>query len=255
MMAQELIQRVLAQLGAADPLASRLMAGDPTQVVTGIATVGQATLQALQQAAAMKANLVFSYDPTFWTTGDDLARLETDPLFVEKRDFIGAHQMVVVTLRDHLQSRADLMAAGMAESLGWRAESADPNLFRLRPSSLLGLARELGAKLDDKSLRVVGDPALRVSTVATSLGNTTQAVGITRLNQPVDVLICGYAREWEVVEYAQDMISAGLKKGLILLGEHVSVEPGMRHCAGWMRTFITEVPINFIALPEPYWNP
>jgi putative NIF3 family GTP cyclohydrolase 1 type 2 len=252
----DLIQRVLAQMGAADPPSSRLIAGDPSQAVTGVATVGQATLQALQQAAAAKANLVFSYDPVFWTTGDDLARLETDALFLEKREFIRAHDMVVFTLRDQLHdSRPDLMAAGMAESLGWRADGTDPNLFRLRPTSLLGLARELGAKLESKTMRVVGDPATRVSTVATSLGNTTQSAGLARLNQPIDVLIGGYAREWEAVEYAQDMISAGLKKGLILLGENASVQPAMRHCAGWMKGFITEVPVSFIALPEPYWNP
>ena len=63
------------------------------------------------------------------------------------------------------------------------------------------------------------------------------------------------AREWEAVEYAQDMIAAGLKKGLVLLGENASVQAGMRYCAEWMQTFITEVPVSFIPLPEPYWNP
>jgi hypothetical protein len=71
----------------------------------------------------------------------------------------------------------------------------------------------------------------------------------------VDVLVCGYAREWETVEYAQDMIAAGVKKGLVLLGENASVQPAMPYCARWIESLVPEVPVAFIPLPEPYWNP
>jgi hypothetical protein len=42
---------------------------------------------------------------------------------------------------------------------------------------------------------------------------------------------------------------------LVLLGENSSLGGGMRYAADWIRTFVTEVPVTFIALPEPYWNP
>jgi hypothetical protein len=255
--ALELIQRVVARTGASDraDTVDHVAAGDPATPVTGIALMGQASLSGLQQAAAAKANLIFSYDPVFWTNGSDSARLQTDALFQEKRDFIQAHGMVIFTLRDHLRdSSPDLIAVGMASALDWKPEAGDPNLFRRR-ATLLGLAQELGEKLNDKTLRVVGDPSLPVFTIATSFGNTSQMDGIARLNGPAQVLVCGYAREWEVVEYAQDMIAAGAKKALILLGENASVGPAMRFCAEWMKSFITEVPVTFIALPEPYWNP
>ena len=111
----------------------------------------------------------------------------------------------------------------------------------------------MGAKLDDKTLRVVGDPALPVAAIATSFGNTQQIPGLALLNSPVDVLVCGYAREWEVVEYTQDMISAGVKKAVVLLGENASVQAGMKFSADWIKTVVTEVPVTFISLPEPYW--
>ena len=28
-----------------------------------------------------------------------------------------------------------------------------------------------------------------------------------------------------------------------------------RHNAEWMRSFISEVPVGFVAMPEPYWRP
>ncbi|MEO8302136.1 MAG: Nif3-like dinuclear metal center hexameric protein, partial [Rhizomicrobium sp.] len=227
--ALQLIQRVIAKSGAPSrpQTVDYVSAGDPTRAVTGIAVMVQATLEGLRQAANANANLVFTYDPAFWATGDDLTRMETDALFVEKRDFIRAHNLVVFNLHDHLRdSMPDRIAAGMAQALGWQSESANINLFRRPPTTLLALAQELGTKLDDKSLRVVGDPALAVSTIATSFGNTQQMPGIGLLNGAIDLLVCGYAREWEVVEYGQDMISAGLKKAVVLLGENASVQAG-----------------------------
>lgn len=254
--ALQLIQRVIAQSGAAGraQTVDHVSAGDPTQAVNGIAVMTQATLQGLRQAADAKANLVFTYDPAFWATGDDLTRMERDALFLEKRDFIRAHNMVLFNLHDHLRdSMPDRIAAGMAQALGWQPETGNINLFRRPPMSLLALAQELGGKLDDKSLRVVGDPALSVSTIAASFGNTQQMPGIGLLNGPVDVLVCGYAREWEVVEYTQDMISAGLKKAIVLLGENASVQAGMKFSADWVKTVVGEVPVTFVPLPEPYW--
>jgi hypothetical protein len=29
----------------------------------------------------------------------------------------------------------------------------------------------------------------------------------------------------------------------------------MEDCAAWLRTFITEVPIQFVRAGEPYWSP
>jgi putative NIF3 family GTP cyclohydrolase 1 type 2 len=256
--ALQLIQRVVAKTGAATrpkPV-DHVSAGDPTQAVNGIAVMAQATLEGLHKAAAAGANLVFTYDPAFWESGDNLNRLETDALFLEKRDFIRAHNMVVFNLQDHLHDAVpDIVAVGMAQALGWQPETGNANLFQRPPTTLLALAREIGTKLDDKTLRVVGDPKLPVATVATAFGNLAQMPGITQLNGPIDVLVCGYTHEWEVVEYCQDMVAVGLKKGLVLLGENASLGAGMKHAAEWMKAFITEVPVTFIPLPEPYWNP
>ena len=65
---------------------------------------------------------------------------------------------------------------------------------------------------------------------------------------------CGYTHEWEAVEYAQDMIATGQAKGLILLGDVASVAFGMRACADWLKSFIAEVPVAFIAPGEGTWT-
>jgi hypothetical protein len=42
------------------------------------------------------------------------------------------------------------------------------------------------------------------------------------------------------------MISSGKKKALIILGHVVSEQAGMKYCAEWLRTFITEVPVELL---------
>jgi hypothetical protein len=45
-------------------------------------------------------------------------------------------------------------------------------------------------------------------------------------------------------KYAQDAIAAGMKKALIVLGHVISEENGMSECARWLKTFVTEVPVE-----------
>ena len=39
------------------------------------------------------------------------------------------------------------------------------------------------------------------------------------------------------------------------MGHIPSEQAGMINCANWLKTFISEVPIEFIAAPEPFWSP
>ena len=71
----------------------------------------------------------------------------------------------------------------------------------------------------------------------------------------VDVIIAGEVREWETVEYARDKVTAGEKKGLILLGRVVSENPGMKACAEWVKTVVPELRTTWIPITDPYWRP
>ncbi len=259
--ALQITDKIIAESGAPGraKTVDRIVAGDPATAVRGIAVTAMATFDCLKAAAAAGCNLVITYEPLWWSEEDLLDRMEGDGLFMAKRDFLRAQNMVVFHFHDHWRDRTpDGIASGMAQALGWEnyiADSAHPAVFRLPPATMLDLAKELHAKLGDHTMRIVGDPRVKVGSVAASWGNTEQIPAIHLLNTAVDVVICGYTHEWEAVEYAQDMIAVGDKKGLILLGDVKSVEGGMKYCADWLKTFITDIPVTFIPVIEPYWNP
>jgi len=235
-----------------------VIAGDPTTAVTGIATTAIATFDCLSTAAASGKNLIVTLEPIFWASQDNLDRMEGNPEFQAKRDFIRGHHLVCFHLVGHWPvQEPDGIALAMARELEWDNHWVDPAIptrFELPPTTLLGLARELSNKLNNRTMRIVGDPTLPVTKVAATWGNATQIPTIHLLNEAVDVVIVGYTHEWEAVGYVGDMIATGQKKGMILLGEFLSEQAGMKHCADWLRTFIPDLPVEFIPVVEPYWN-
>jgi putative NIF3 family GTP cyclohydrolase 1 type 2 len=215
-----------------------------------------ATLDAVQRAAAAGRNMVITHEPTFYTHEDKTDTLKDDPAYRYKQEFLDRNDMVVFRFHDHWHARRpDGIAAGMAEALGWtkNADPQNPRQFKFDGITLADLAKQMKTRLGIRAMRVVGDPRLPVRTVAANWG---YAGGNRAFARPdMDVLVIGEAREWELIEYAADTITAGGKKGLIVLGHIPSEQGGMAYCANWLRTFITEVPVEFVPAAEPFWSP
>jgi len=62
-----------------------------------------------------------------------------------------------------------------------------------------------------------------------------------------------------VIEHlAQDSLMPGvpfISQPGVDVGHVVSEQAGMKYCAEWLKGFVTEVPIEFIAAAEPFWRP
>ncbi len=235
--------------------------GNPDEPVTGIAVTMMATFDVLRRAAAAGANLVITHEPTFYDHQDPTAELERehDAVYRAKADFIAAHHMVVWRFHDHWHRMApDGILAGMIDALGWKPyQTGDaPNVFVLPETTLAALAADISAKLDARTLRVVGPPGMKVSKVALAPGYAGFPANRHVLQRDdVQVEVIGEAREWEGVEYAADAVAAGLDKALIVVGHIPSEQAGMAYCADWLKTFVTEVPVTFVPAKQAFWSP
>jgi putative NIF3 family GTP cyclohydrolase 1 type 2 len=259
--AADIVERIKAHVGV--PWMAKtvdgIVAGDPKTPVTGIATVMMATLASLKTAVAAGQNLIITHEPTFWSHQENTAEVQNETLYRDKLAFIQAHNLVCFHFHDHwhaLKPR-DGIAEGMARHLGWSSAISvdDPHNFTLPPTTLEGLARFLKTRLNAKTMRVIGDPALAVSKVQASWGYAMKQNGIALLNKDIEVLIVGETWEWELQEYVADLVAAGRKKALIVVGHINSEQWGMAYCAEWLQAFVPELPIHFIEMPEPYWAP
>jgi putative NIF3 family GTP cyclohydrolase 1 type 2 len=259
--AADVIQRIRDRVGIPwrTETVDNVVAGNPQTTVKGIATTMMATLDVLQRAAAGGRNMVITHEPTFFSHQDKIDTLSEDPAYRAKAAFIRDHDMIVFRFHDHWHAmRPDGIATGMMKALGWdsRVDRDHPREFVFPGTPLADLARDMESKLKIRTMRVIGDPKLPVRRVAVSWGYYTFAPPNLPLARPdIDVFVVGETREWETVEHAQDLIAAGQKKGLVVLGHVVSEQAGMQYCAEWLRTFVTEVPIEFVPAAEPFWRP
>lgn len=256
--AGELLARIQKQTGVEwkDPkTVDTFKSGSVDTVVTGIATTFLATHKVLAQAAAKKLNFVISHEPTFYNHLDDVQVFEKDAIYQAKRALIDRNNMVVFRFHDYWHRvRPDGIRKGMVDAMGW-GEFADGNLFRFpKKPSLADVASDLKKRLRAGSVRVIGDPAQQIG-VAAMMPGAGGSPGQMRLvaREDVDLLVIGETREWETVEYVRDAVDQGRKKSMIILGHAISEESGMVHCASWLKEFVKEVPVEFIAAGEPYW--
>lgn len=257
--AAQITERIVERAGVALPnqTVDTFKAGDSTSLVRGIAVTMMATLDVLQRAAAKGHNLIITHEPTFYGHRDDLTVLENekDPVVAAKKKFIADRGLVVWRFHDlpHLM-RPDMITKGIVRALGWEAKQRDSSrIFDVPPTTLEALASLAGNRLHASVIRIVGDPKARVSRVALTQGFPGFAVNRHAFQSAnVDVLMIGEDHEWETIEYAVDAITSKQLKGLIVLGHIPSEQAGMEEVTTWLKTFITEVPVEFVPTRDPF---
>ena len=260
--ARQVIERIQKNVGVTwrSQTVDTFKAGDPDTPVTGIATTMMATYDVLQRAAAAGDNLIITHEPTFYGHLDQTADLakENDAVLATKQAFIEKHHLVVWRFHDHWHARTpDGIQTGMIRALGWeKFQNPDNNrLFVIPETTLDGLASSIKQSLGIRTLRVVGDPAMRVTKLALNPGYPGFPGERHMLQRDdVEVLVMGEGLEWETIEYGADAAAEGRHKALIILGHIPSEQAGMEDCARWLKGFVTEVPVEFIATAEPFWS-
>ncbi len=237
----------------------QIIAGSPDLAVSGIATTMMATLDVLERAAERARNLVITHETPFYLHQDQTSDLADDPTYQFKLRFIREHGMAIFHFHDHWHARhPDGIAVGMMRELGWtqNADPHDPRRFTFAGMPLETLVKEMEFHLQARTIRVIGDPKLPIRRALASWGYASRMPGIPQFREAgVDLFIVGETREWELVEYAQDSITRGEKKALIVLGHVVSEQAGMKYCAEWLQPFVPEIPVEFISAREPFWRP
>ena len=254
--AAEAIDRIVKATGATLPpnTVDTIKAGDPSTVVTGIATTFSPTMDVLRRAVANHENLIVSHEPTFYNHLDDTTMFTDDPVYKEKIAYINEHHLVIWRFHDtwHLR-KPDGILQGFVDQTGWKqyeGSGSDPEagfFFTLPQTTVLALAKQLQTKFHARAVRIVGDPNLKITKVGYAPGASGEAVHIKALEMDsVEVLLVGEAPEWETILYVRDAQLQGRKKALILLGHDTSEEAGMDYCARWLKPVFPGLLITFI---------
>lgn len=255
-------------------------AGDPSQPVTGVVTTFLATMEVIERASALGANLIITHEPTFYTHRDETEWLQGDAVYAAKAGLLAERGIVVWRFHDHWHAHTpDGIFTGIVKALGWDDHVVNPDPWmvseagqeKLRvlgigragapPRSYLciipqirldDLAQLLKARLGISSVRIAGPGELSCQRVMLLPGSPPGQLQMASLGrEDIDVLLTGEINEWETCEYVRDANRAGRARGLIVLGHAVSEEAGMAWLAEWLRERVPGVPITHVPSGEP----
>jgi putative NIF3 family GTP cyclohydrolase 1 type 2 len=257
--ARQVIERIQQNVGVPwrAQTSDTFKAGSEETVVTGIATTVMSTYAVLQKAAAAKKNLIITHEPTFYTGNDNVEGLIENPVYLRKLELIKQHQLVVWRFHDHWHARRpEPMGTALAQFLGWDTHPvSEDRVYTIPRTPLTEIVKLVQQKLGVRAVRVIGDRALDVSRVVFLPGTPPSSISVARVLPAADLVIVGEQREWEGIYYAHDAVTSGHRKALIAIGHAISEDPGMKLCADWLKTFISEVPIEWVPAGEPFWVP
>jgi putative NIF3 family GTP cyclohydrolase 1 type 2 len=260
MKANEVIQKIKENVGVPwreTTFRDIFKVGNPEVEVKGIATIMMSTLDMLQRAHAAGLNLVITHEPTFWSDAETMD-LSADPIYKIKSGYCLKNDMVVWRFHDHLHARKpDVFQFGALVDMGIVAPDYskfqdEPRVYTIPETTLAELASRVRSGLRGNAFRVVGNRAAKVSRIAFGVGS-----GVPRFSKDIDVVIGGETGEvggGDNTGYALDATSLGMVKGLIILGHVISEDSGMKYAAQWLKTFLPDMPIQYIPTSEPFWN-
>jgi putative NIF3 family GTP cyclohydrolase 1 type 2 len=229
--------------------------GDAAPELSGIVVCFLATVQVIEQAAKIGANLIIAHEPLFYNHLDETDWLQNNAVFRSKRDLLAKNQMVVWRFHDYLHSiPPDITVVGLMNELGWQsgAFASDLAFTNIPPTSLGELGKMVQAKLGLRTIRLVGSMNLPCKRVAVLPGFPPARFQISALNNGADVLIAGEIHEWETSEYVRDANAFGQRKGVIVIGHAASEEPGMKAIIPWLETKLPDIPIQFVPTINPF---
>jgi putative NIF3 family GTP cyclohydrolase 1 type 2 len=230
--------------------------GDPDAQVTGIATTMMTTFGMVKRAHEAGLNMVIAHEDAWWNDRDDTKDLADNALYKLKTDYILKHGMILWRDHDHMHGmKPDFTVVGELRSAGIKGgENAvmAPRIWTIPETTLGELAAQVKRASGARALRCVGDPKAKVSKILVGPGYATP-----RMTAEADVVIGGEQQEadggFDNIEYVMDAASLGIAKGVIMLGHVISEEAGMEDYAKWLRTFVHDIPIQFVPAGEPYW--
>jgi putative NIF3 family GTP cyclohydrolase 1 type 2 len=256
--ARVLVQEIQKQLGVSPDyhtVRDTFKAGDPATPVKGVASTFMATLDVLQRANAAGQNFVITHEPTIWSDADTVNDVKDDPLYKHKIAFVESNGMIVWRIHDlwHAQ-QPEPMSDAEGKLLGWNqlmpGSQGYQRTYKIPPTPLKSLGAHLAAKLESRSVRLVGDPNLVVETIAH--GSHALEGNIKGLEN-ADAVLIGETRDWDSVEYVRDLSRSGRKKGMIVISHEASEEAGMKLFSQWFQSHFSQIRVEFIPTRDRLW--
>lgn len=251
----------------------KVLYGNADRECTGIVTTCFASVEVIEKAHALGANLIIPHEALFWNHGDHTGWLEKDrnQVFLRKKALLDAYGITVWRDHDYIHSGVPDGKGGWYDGIfkgflhntnleKYYVKSAySPVMYSSLPLfmnipdgiTVKALADQIidGAHLN--GTRIIGS----LDTVVKNIAIPMHCMGymdnqtITTLNQyHTDCIITMELIDYTVSEYMRDGMQLGDPKAVIAIGHFNVEEPGMEYMLEWLPKAIgtSDIPMMFV---------
>ncbi len=256
--------------GKIDPATTRdqILYGNPDQECTGIVTCIWPSIQVIEKAIELNANLIVSHEALFWNHGDHQEWLKKtqNQTYLEKKALLDGANICVWRDHDYIHSGipmtdgtyADGIFYGLARELGWEDYLTDHEhclTFHLPKTTVGEVANTFMEKLGVDGMKLVGkedQPAEDVEIIFHVLGDVQDM--ITKADkQDTSLLVAMELIDFTLTEYVRDSFMLGKYRAILCMGHFNTEEPGMKYCLEYFPKAIGEdIPCTFVSAGDMY---
>jgi putative NIF3 family GTP cyclohydrolase 1 type 2 len=262
MTARDLNQWLRSLHSVPEPSVDRIIVGDGSSVVRGIAVLWMPTWASLRNAHAKECNVIVAHEPTFYSNYDldrwddtfakppALARAAIEATQKAKRGWIEENNLVVIRCHDVLDAMPGGVVDSFAAALGFSTSdyvSAPPHYRVVRlsgPTPAAEVARRLAdafGPLGQPGVAFYGDPDRIVKTLGLGTGFGCDPWRFVELGAGMAVTIDDRIKTWTEGEWAED---SGYPLSVIHHG--TSEEWGVRRLAQIIAGKFPELPVQLL---------
>jgi putative NIF3 family GTP cyclohydrolase 1 type 2 len=263
----ELVNRIHSMLGERhkDAMYEGIITGSDDDTVSGILVANEPSVEAIRLAVATGKNCILTREHPFYLYGEYLAvgladALADDPVFKAKRQLIEDHHLLIIRLAALWDTaRPKWFSSALARELGWQPEAGNPGdqwttvYCNIPRTTLSELTQFSSARLESKTLRMVGDPNQSITRVAVIHGFAfpTLVLNHTLHDLAVDCIVTGNTPEVDhCTTYIRDAITAGRRISLVQVGYAKSDYPGAVELTEWLKNILPGMPIEVQPPPK-----
>lgn len=242
----------------------QVLYGNTEQECTGIVTTVFASIDVINKAVELGANLIIVHEALFWNHGDhqDWLKEAKNQTYLTKKDLLDHYGIVVWRNHDYVHSGipmtdgsyVDGIFYGFAKEMSWENNVLDDSAtflkFELPETTAKDLANDMIKKLNLEGARIIGDPETKIRKVRIPsfhiFGDANDQ--ITEMDrQNIDALLALELVDFSIHEYVRDSSMLGLNKAIITVGHFNMEEPGMKYMATYIPKALDEVvPCHFV---------
>lgn len=249
----------------------KILFGDPNKECTGIVTTIYASVDVIEKAHELGANLIIAHEALLWNHGDHSDWLEEsqNKTYLAKKKLMEDYGIVVWRFHDYIHSGIkhedgyiDGIFYGLAQEMGWQTAVCKEQLdsavyYECEPTIAKSVGEQLIKTFNLKGLKCVGNLNAKVNKILVcghvmEGGNSNDL--IKRIDtEDINLIIPLELIDYTLTEYVKDSAQLGMDRCILVPGHFNIEEPGMKYMEKWLDKALPEkIPFKYVQAGDMY---